>query len=165
MLDTPFVLDITGEYIATRPLAENDIIRQATMIISERVERSSDVLSTPDAVRNFLKLHLAELGHEEFACLFLDSQHRVLAFSRLFRGTVNSCSVHPREVVKKAVKANAVAVICCHNHPSGSVEPSGADIAITKRLKDALELVDVRLLDHFIVGGACVESLAERGLV
>lgn len=165
-MNLAFVLnEVTGEYETTRHLSENDIIHQATMIISERFERRSDVLGNPEDVRAFLKLHLAQLEHEEFACLFLDSKHRVLSFSRLFRGTIDGCSVHPREVVKEALDASAAAVIFAHNHPSGSVEPSGADISITKRLKDALGLVDVRVLDHFVIAGNDVVSFAERGLV
>ncbi len=165
MRTTPFVLDITGEYIAQRPLAENDIIHQAQMIVSERFERRSDALSNPEDVRTFLKLHLSPLEHEVFACLFLDSKHRVLSFSRLFRGTIDGCSVHCREVVKESLEANAAAVIFCHNHPSGTAQPSTHDKTITQRLKDALALVDIRVLDHFIVAGDEVVSFAERGLL
>ena len=122
-------------------------------------------LTSPQAVRDYLALELRGLPREVFACLFLDSQHRVLAFEVLFQGTLDSTSVHPREVVRAALKRNAAAVILAHNHPSGVAEPSAADRHITQRLKEALALVEVRLLDHFIVGGGTPLSFAERGLL
>ena len=108
---------------------------------------------------------LEELGHEVFCCLFLDNRHRVLRFDELFRGTIDGTSVYPREVVKEALAVNAAAVILAHNHPSGVAEPSQADERITKRLKSALELVDIRLLDHLIIGDGCATSLASRGML
>jgi DNA repair protein RadC len=122
-------------------------------------------LTTPQAVRDYLALELRGLAREVFACLFLDSQHRVLAFEVLFQGTLDSTSVHPREVVKAALRHNAAALILAHNHPSGVAEPSAADRHITQRLKEALALVEVRLLDHFIIGGGTPLSFAERGLL
>jgi DNA repair protein RadC len=108
---------------------------------------------------------MRHLDHELFGCLFLDNRHRVLEFSELFRGTIDGTSVYPREVVKEALKLNAAAVILAHNHPSGVAEPSQADERITRRLKAALELVDIRLLDHLIVGDGGTTSLAARGLL
>ena len=103
--------------------------------------------------------------HEVFACLFLDNRHRLMAFEELFRGTIDGASVHPREVVRRALAHNAAALILAHNHPSGIAEPSAADTRITERLRQALSLIDVRVLDHLIVGDAEVTSLAERGLI
>lgn len=122
-------------------------------------------LHNPDDTRNYLKAQLRDLTHECFACLLLDTRHRILRFEPMFRGTIDGASVHPREVVKQALAYNAAAVIFAHNHPSGVAEPSQADIQITRRLKDALELVDIRVLDHMIVGDADITSLAERGLM
>ena len=123
------------------------------------------------AIRNpadtecFLKARMQHLDHELFCCLYLDNRHRVLRFDELFRGTVDGTSVYPREVVKEALGVNAAAVILAHNHPSGVAEPSQADERITQRLKAALELVDIRLLDHLIVGSGPATSLAKRGLL
>ncbi len=124
-----------------------------------------DCLSSPRAVRDLLKLRLAGLPHEVFVCLQLDAQHRVIAFEELFRGTLTQTSVYPREVVKAALRANAAAVIFAHNHPSGVAEPSHADEILTRSLKAALALVDVQVLDHFIVAGTRTMSFAERGLL
>jgi DNA repair protein RadC len=124
-----------------------------------------DVLTSPQATRAFLKTQLYRHPHEVFACLFLDNRHRVVKYEELFRGTIDGASVHPREVVRRALEINAAAVIFAHNHPSGVAEPSQADLRITQRLKDALALVDVRVLDHFIVGDGEGTSMAERGLI
>ena len=124
-----------------------------------------DVLSSPDATRAYLRARLNGYPHEVFACLLLDNRHRVIDYKELFRGTIDGASVHPREVVRLALRMNAAAVIFAHNHPSGVSEPSQADLRITQRLKEALALVDVRVLDHFIVGEDEGASLAERGLV
>jgi len=142
---------------------------QAVMEINRRYLREEltgrDVLTSPNATRDYLKLRLRGLSHEVFACLFLDNRHRVIEYQELFRGTIDGASVHPREVVKEAIRWNAAAVIFAHNHPSGVAEPSQADLRITKRLKDALELIDVRVLDHIIVGEQDGTSFAERGLI
>lgn len=122
-------------------------------------------LENPRITRDFLRARLRDLPHELFCCLLLDNRHRVIEFTELFRGTIDGASVHPREVVKLALKSNAAAVILAHNHPSGVAEPSRADELITRRLRDALALVDIRLLDHFVVGESCCVSLAERGLI
>jgi len=131
----------------------------------------SDALPPGEPIRSpadteaFLKARMAHLGHELFCCIFLDNRHRVLRFDPLFRGTIDGTSVYPREVVKEALAVNAAAVILAHNHPSGVAEPSQADERITRRLKSALELVDIRLLDHLIIGHGRATSLASRGLL
>ena len=124
-----------------------------------------DALSNPDDTRDYLKARLRGYAHEVFACLFLDSRHRVISLDELFHGTIDGASVHPREVVKRALAHNAAAVILAHNHPSGVAEPSESDRLITQRLKEALGLVDIRVLDHFIIGDGRAVSLAERGLM
>jgi len=124
-----------------------------------------DALSSPRAVRDYLRLSLAGRDHEVFVVLVLDAQHRVTAFEELFRGTLTQTSVYPREVVKCALKHNAAAVIFAHNHPSGIAEPSHADEILTRSLKAALALVDIQVLDHFIVAGTRTLSFAERGLL
>ena len=127
--------------------------------------RRGSVLSSPEAVRDYLRLSLAPLQHEAFMGLFLDSQHRLLAAEELFRGTLAQTSVYPREVLKAALGHNAAAMIFAHNHPSGVAEPSRADEALTQTLKHTLGLVDVKVLDHFVVGADSAMSFAERGLL
>lgn len=127
--------------------------------------RAGSALTSPGAVRDYLRLALASRPHEVFLVLFLDSQHRVLSDAELFRGTLTQTSVYPREVVKAALAANAAAVIFAHNHPSGVAQPSQADELLTRQLKEALALVEVRVLDHFIVAGSQALSFAERGLL
>jgi DNA repair protein RadC len=122
-------------------------------------------IRSPTDTQAFLHAKIRHLGHEMFCCLYLDNRHRVLRFDELFRGTIDGTSVYPREVVKEALAINAAAVILAHNHPSGVAEPSQADERITRRLKSALELVDIRLLDHLIIGNAETTSLASRGLL
>jgi DNA repair protein RadC len=123
------------------------------------------VLSSSDAVRGFLRSRLAAQSREMFACLFLDSRHRLISFETLFLGTVDRASVHPREVLRRALELNAAALILAHNHPSGVAEPSGADVALTGTLGELLRQIDVRLLDHLVVARAGEVSLAERGLL
>ncbi len=122
-------------------------------------------LNSPSATRDFLTARLRDRSYEVFCCLHLDNRHRLIAFDELFRGTIDGASVHPREVVKQALARNAAAVILAHNHPSGVAEPSQADELITQRLKEALALVDIRLLDHVIVGDGSCLSFAEKGLI
>ena len=136
----------------------------AARAIGERLSQR-DALTSPSAVRDFLKLRLGGLPHEVFVVILLDAQNRVLAVDEMFRGTLTQTSVYPREVVKAALRANAAAVIFAHNHPSGVAEPSRADEALTQSLKQALSLVDVKVLDHFIVAGTSTLSFAERGLL
>lgn len=127
--------------------------------------REEPVFDAPHVVKRYLHMQMAHLGHEVFQVLYLDSQHRLLASEELFRGTLAQTTVHPREVVKRALHHNAGAVILAHNHPSGVLEPSRADELLTQTLKSSLALVDVRVLDHFVVGSTGITSLAERGLV
>lgn len=127
--------------------------------------RTGPALDCPITTRNFLVARLRDSPHELFCCLHLDNRHRLIAFDELFRGTIDGASVHPREVVKQALARNAAAVILAHNHPSGVAEPSQADELITRRLRDALQLVDIRLLDHLIVADNSCLSFAERGLL
>ena len=122
-------------------------------------------LASPKATRDFLSAQLRDLEHEVFCCLYLDKRHRLIRYEELFRGTIDGASVHPREIVKLALQRNSAAVIIAHNHPSGVAEPSHADELITHRVKEALALVDIRLLDHIIVGDGAAVSLAERGLI
>jgi len=142
---------------------------QAALEIGRRYlgeELSKDqALTSPDAVKTYLTACMRDLQQEVFACLFLDNRHRVIVFEELFYGTVDGTSVHPREVVKRALAHNATAVILAHNHPSGVAEPSQADKNITSRLVDALRLVDIRVLDHFIIGDGVVTSFSESGLL
>jgi len=142
----------------------------ATMELARRAlgepARNTDVLSAPTAVRDWLRLKLAPLEHECFAALWLDARHRLIAYEELSRGTLTQTSVFPREIVKRALAVNAAAVIFAHNHPSGAAEPSAADESLTRCLKDALALIDVRLLDHFVVVAHTQPfSFAERGLI
>lgn len=130
--------------------------------MAERL-RNKSALENPQAVRDYLKALLRHEQHEVFGCLFLDSRHQVLTFEALFHGSIDNTSVHPRQVVKRALANNAAAVILCHNHPSGNATPSQADRRLTKRLQEALLLVDVRVLDHFIVGDGDPLSMAEYG--
>lgn len=132
--------------------------------LAEGLKRDS-ALESPQAVRDYLKARLRHEPHEVFACLFLDAKHRVLAFEALFHGSIDSASVYPRQVVKRALAHNAAALILTHNHPSGVAEPSQADRQLTRRLTDALALVDVRVLDHFIVGDGEPLSMMESGWV
>jgi DNA repair protein RadC len=142
---------------------------QAAMELTRRhyqqLMMAGSALSNPRATRDFLRMRLRDLPHEIFGCVFLDNRNRVISFVELFRGTIDGASVHPREVVKEALGRNAAAVILVHNHPSGLAEPSQADELITRRLKEALALVDIRVLDHLVIGDGVCESFAERGLL
>jgi DNA repair protein RadC len=144
-------------------------VLQAAVEISRRqvyeTLSTNDVLSSPDHVRRYLSLQLSGLAHEVFAALFLDNRHRVIDYKELFTGTIDSAAVYPREVVKHCLSSNAAAVIFAHNHPSGVAEPSDTDVRLTRKLSDALALVDVRVLDHLIIGQGIQTSLAERGLM
>ena len=140
------------------------VLELARRALAEQL-RERTVLDSPNNVKNYLQLHLAAKNHEVFAVLFLDAQHRLLALEELFRGTLSQTSVYPREVAIRALHHQAAAVVLAHNHPSGSVEPSRADEAITHTLKATLALIDVRVLDHVIVAPGQALSLAERGLL
>ena len=132
--------------------------------LAEELERGK-ALESPDLTREYLKSVLRDHPHEVFACLFLDTRHRVIAFEELFHGTIDGATVYPRVVAEKALRHGAAALIAAHNHPSGISEPSLADQAITRRLKEALALLDIRLLDHFIIGDGRPVSMASRGMV
>lgn len=140
------------------------VLELARRHLGEALVRDS-VFTSPSAVKHFLQAQLAHRHQEVFAALFLDTRHRLIASEELFFGTIDGASVYPREVVKRALQHNASAVIFAHNHPSGVAEPSRDDEIITRRLKDALGLVDVRVLDHLVVGAGCAVSMAERGLI
>ena len=156
--------DLTGNYTALRELSPADILNKAKELLAVRFDRGEPI-SSPDESREYLVSQLATLEHEVFSVLFLDNRHRVISFDQMFTGTIDGASVHPREVVKRALQHNAAAVILAHNHTSGVPEPSRADQSLTRRLVDALGLVDVRVLDHIVVGGIETVSFAERGLL
>ena len=139
------------------------VVEMSRRHLDEKMKRG-DVLKNISDVENYLKLKLRHYPYEVFSCVFLDNKHRVIEFEELFRGTIDSASVHPREVVRRVIHHNAAAVIFSHNHPSGIAEPSQADHRITERLKQALSFIDVRVLDHFIIGDEVV-SFAQRGLL
>ena len=143
---------------------EQATIQEAIGILESRI-RNTDTYSSPANVKAFCRLQIASELDEYFCAMFLDSQHRLIAFERLFRGTVDGASVYPRVVVRRALELNAGAVIFTHNHPSGCTDPSSADRRITSRLKEALTLIDVRVLDHIIVGVEGEHSMAEHGLI
>lgn len=176
--------ELLTEHLGLRPLLEADqasLCRTHGLGITKYVQinaalelgrrylesgiRREDILNNPQQTRNYLKSRLRAYPNEVFACLFLDNRHRVICFEELFSGTIDGASVYPRVVVKRALYHNAASLIFAHNHPSGISDPSRADLAITQRLKDALALVDIRVLDHFVVGDGAVVSFAERGLL
>ncbi|MEO1767952.1 JAB domain-containing protein [Thiobacter aerophilum] len=136
-----------------------------TRCIRERMEEEDLCFSSPETTKAFLCSKIGHLEHEAFWCLWLDAQHRLILAEELFRGTITQASVYPREVVKRALAVNAAAVILAHNHPSGVAEPSQADQMLTRTLKEALALVDVRVLDHFVIAGHQGTSFAARGLL
>ncbi|GFM49847.1 RadC family protein [Pseudomonas capsici] len=175
---------LLNQFGSLRALLESDLSRfsshlglgpakfaqlQAVMEMSRRhmaeTLRRDSILESPMQVRRYLKAILRQEPHEVFGCLFLDSKNRVLTFEILFHGTINAAYVHPRQVVKRAMVHNAASLILCHNHPSGVTDPSHSDIELTKRLKQALALIDVRVLDHVIIGDAEPLSMVELGLV
>lgn len=145
-------------------MRDDILIEKALEFLSQRI-RVTDCLSAPGAVRDYLRLSLAGKEHEVFVVILLDARNRVIRCEELFRGTLTQTSVYPREVVKLALAANAAAAIFAHNHPSGVAEPSSADEQLTRQLKSSLALVDVRVVDHFIVAGSESISFAEHGLL
>lgn len=162
------VLSISAESVRQIKAHYGDdaaLISAAIECLNRTLGHKNKALNSPSAVRDYLRLLLSPLEHEVFFCLFLDAQNRVIEIEELFRGTLTQTSVYPREVVKRALHHNAGAVILAHNHPSGVAEPSHADETLTQALKQALALVDVRVLDHFIVAGGGVLSFADRGLI
>lgn len=151
--------------ITAQQAREDRAIYRAMHLLEKRLRVPGAALNSPGAVRQFLTLHLAQREREIFTALWLDAQHRVVAADDLFMGTLTQTSVYPREVLKRALQLNAAAVIFAHNHPSGEAAPSQADKVLTAALKQALTMIDVRLLDHFIVAGTGTLSFAERGLL
>lgn len=143
---------------------EAQILEAAEAIFRRRLDRQGKIGEPSDA-GNYLRAHCAHLDHEVFGCIFPDTRHGILAVENIFRGTIDGAEVHPREVAKRGLMLNAAAVIAFHNHPSGNLEPSAADRAITARLKQALALLDIRLLDHLVVSSEGYTSLAARGWV
>ena len=152
-----------------KPADLNDVEKQSVITLAMKVlaikHRAGRALSKPDETRSYLRLRLADYRNEVFGCLFLDSRHRIIAVRELFQGTIDGASVHPRVVVQQAMEVNAAAMVFFHNHPSGVAEPSRADEMLTRRLKEALALVDVRVLDHFVVSAGGSVSFAEHGLL
>ena len=151
--------------LSTLPIYTRPKIVQQALRLMEKTIRDTPLLTSPQAVRDYLRLRLADRPHEVFGVLFLTVQHQVIEFVEMFRGTLTQTSVYPREVVRRALAHNCAAVILSHNHPSGVAEPSQADCRITQRLQAALDLIDVRVIDHMVVGDAEVISFAERGLL
>jgi DNA repair protein RadC len=139
------------------------VVEMSRRYLEEKIYRG-DALDNPEDVKNYLKARLQSYPFEVFSCLFLDNKHRVIEYEELFRGTIDGASVHPRELVRRVLHHNAAAIILAHNHPSGIAEPSHQDIEITNKLKQTLDMIDVRVLDHFIIGDEMV-SFAERGLL
>ena len=155
------VRDVAGLY---RPAEADEVLLAAQQLLASQV-RGSDVMSSPTAVKDFLRARLGNLPHEVFAVVHLDAQNRLVDYVEMFRGTVSQTSVYPREVVRDALLRNSCSLVLVHNHPSGVSTPSRADEYLTQTLKQAAALIDVRVLDHFIVAGDSVQSMAELGLV
>ena len=155
------VRDVAGDY---RPANADEVLQAALRVLAGQM-RGCEALTSPQVVRDFLRVKLGTLEHEVFAVIHLDAQNRVIEYVEMFRGTVSQTSVYPREVVKEALARNSAALLLVHNHPSGAAEPSRADEMLTQTLKSALALVDVRVLDHLIVAGSAILSFAERGLL
>lgn len=146
-------------------MTEQEIIQQALTILERRLHKPDCKITHAEDAKSYLKLQFAGLEHESFRVMFLNNRHGLISLKELFRGTIDGATVYPREVVKAALSFNAAAVILTHNHPSGHTEPSHADKAMTKQLIDALNLVDIRVLDHIVVGGSDTYSFAEHGLI
>lgn len=154
--------ELPGTYVVEELVTEADILLMAQQLSRKRLAKGRKI-ERPEIVFEYLQTLLQSYEHEVFAAIFLDNQHRILGFEELFKGTIDAASVYPREVVKRALQLNAAALIFVHNHPSGDPEPSRADITITLRLRDALNTVDIRTLDHVVVGLEGCVSLAGRG--
>jgi DNA repair protein RadC len=159
----------TDRLFGLKPADLNDAEKQSVIALAMKVlaikHRAGRSLTKPDETRSFLRLRLADCRNEVFGCLFLDNRNRIIAVRELFQGTIDGASIYPRVVVQRALELNAAAIVFFHNHPSGVAEPSNADEAITRRLKAALALVDVRVLDHIVVAAGESVSFAERGLL
>lgn len=155
------VRDVAGEY---RPAKADEVLAAAQRVLAARV-RGTDVLTSPAVVKDFLRARLGALPHEIFAVVHLNAEHVVLDYVEMFRGTVTQTSVYPRELVKDAIRLGSVAVLLVHNHPTLRTDPSRADEALTSTIKNVMGLIDVRVLDHLIVGGSEILSMAEKGLM
>lgn len=165
MRNTKFKIDETnGTYTVASPVTEKDILIMARRLAKNRLAKGRSI-ERPSSAFIYLQALMGSYENEVFGSLFLDNQHRIICFEELFRGTLNVTNIHPREVVKRALAVNAAAVIFVHNHPSGEPEPSEADKKITVQLRETLNLIDVRVLDHIVVGAKACISMAERGLV
>jgi DNA repair protein RadC len=161
LLNADVAQQVPSSAVGAKLMAARELVRRA---LAETM-RKRDMLASPAAVRDYLRIMLAQRDHEVFMVLFLDAQNRVIAPEEMFRGTLTQTSVYPREVVRRALSWNAAAVILAHNHPSGLAEPSQADQVLTQTLRTALLLVDVRVLDHIVIAGSGSVSFAERGLL
>lgn len=166
MIPSPSVADAPLASTETLLIArENKLIQRALAVLEQRLFQRGPCLANPSDVRNYLRMQLAPQDREVFAVLYLDNRHRILAFEPLFQGTVDGAPVYPRVVLKRAIEHNCAALILAHNHPSGVAQPSHADRALTRQLTDLLAEVEVRVLDHFIIGQGKPFSFAEAGLL
>jgi len=162
--DLPLITYANNTFQTDSPMSLDQLCRSVALILEQRFKRET-VLTTPALTSAYLIAKLANYEREVFSCIYLDNQHGIIAYEELFYGTIDGASVYPREIVKSCLKHNSAAVIFAHNHPSGTLDPSQADKAITERLKTALATVDIRVLDHVIVGGSATTSFAEKGLI
>jgi len=160
-----FIKERDAGFYSAECVDADAIISAAKLIIANRLKRKTGAICSPTAMKDFLIMHYADKGSESFCALFMDNQHRIIDIEELFQGTIDGASVYPREVVKRALEVNAAAVSFAHNHPSGQTDESEADKFITRRLKEALKMVDIRVLDHFIIAGSEAKSFAECGLM
>jgi len=156
--------EASGKYRARRELTSEQIIKAAKIALAQRCTRGTS-FTNPDTAADYLIVHYSDKPSELFTCLFLDNRHGLIAAEDMFRGTIDGASVHPREIARRCLELNAAAVILAHNHPSGNPVPSLADERITQKIKEALALVDVRVLDHFVVGGGDAYSFANSGRI
>ena len=165
MRNTKFKIDETnGTYMVASPVTEKDILIMARRLAKNRLAKGRSI-ERPSSAFIYLQTLISQYEREVFGAIFLDNQHRIISFEEIFLGTLNVTNIHPREVVKRALVVNAAAVIFVHNHPSGDPEPSEADKRITVQLRETLNLIDVRVLDHVVVGARSCISMAERGFV
>jgi DNA repair protein RadC len=160
--------ETTSDYACeshTERMKNDAVIRKALQILEKRIYREGHKFDSPTATKDYLRIKFASVEREVFSVVFLDAQHGVISIEDMFAGTITQTSVYPREIVKRALRLNAAAVVLAHNHPSGNVEPSRADESLTNQIKTVLAMVDVRVIDHIIVGGLQTMSFAERGLI
>lgn len=146
-------------------MTENQVIESALAILESRLQKTEGSISSPQDARNYVSLKLADRKQEVFAIMFLNTRHQIIEFREMFHGTIDTAAVYPREILRAVIETNSAAVVLAHNHPSGSPDPSEADIRLTKHIAAALELINATVLDHLIVGGMTVTSMAERGQI